>query len=337
MKGVLVLLIFCSVMISSKLASIAVALGASRQRKLMTRMNLLDDFPSKSHVKGLIDNAVNRAMSTLNTKEKMESKIWRDDQYSEKSMQNPRVPSFYENPCIHFTALAHLQWKYVLRPGVDAAIDATCGNGNDSCQIASILFPDGYAGKAELICIDIQQMACENTRHALEVQLGTPLMDPNVRVVCASHARLPTTSSPLALVCWNLGYLPRVEDKSTRTNMESTVTSIADAALQLRVGGLLSVIAYPKTNANEALATNALFEALAALTSNQTDWRDCLETLGPDPIPEEDSMLSVKEAVTKAMHRIIEEGDPNQTWRAMEHRMMGRILSPMLLTLTRIK
>lgn len=300
-------------------------------------MSLLDDFTSKSYVKGFIGNAVNRAMSTLNTKEKMDSTMRREDQCSEKSMQTTQAPSYYENPCIHFTALAHLQWKYVLRPGVDAAIDATCGNGNDSCQIASILFPDGYAGSAELICIDIQDMACENTRHALETQLGTPLMEPHVRVVRASHARLPTTSSPLALVCWNLGYLPRVEDKSTRTDMESTVTSIADAALQLRVGGLLSVIAYPKTNANEALAANALFEALAALTSNQTDWRSCLDSLGPDPIPEGDSVFSVKEAVTTAMNRIIEEGDPNQTWRAMEHRMMGRILSPMLLTLTRIK
>ena len=112
--------------------------------------------------------------------------------------------------------------------------------------------------------------------------------------------------------------------------MESTVTSIADAALRLRVGGLLSIIAYPKTNANEALAANSLFEALAALTSNQTDWRDCLDSIGPDPIPEGDSVFSVKEAVATAINRIIEEGDPNQTWRAMEHRMNGRILSQML-------
>lgn len=300
-------------------------------------MSLLDDFTtSRSSVKGLIGIAMRRAMSTLTTKETIYSTAQGEDRdvVCEKATQ---VPSYFENPCVHFTALAHLQWKYVLRPGVDAAIDATCGNGVDSCKIASILFPDGYAGSSELICIDIQEMACQNTLRALESQLGSPPMEPYVRVLHASHARLPTTSSPLALVCWNLGYLPRVGDKSTYTMMESTVTSIADAALQIRVGGLLSVIAYPKTNAIEALAVNTLFESLAALTANQTDWRDCVASLAPDSMPEGDSMISVKEAVTTAVYRIIEEGDPNQTWRAMEHKTMGRVLSPMLLTLTRIK
>ena len=332
MEGFLVLLIFR--MFSSRLSLMTEALSPSRPRNLISRLSLSDDFTSRSSVQGLIGSALHRAITTLKTKEEIYSTAQREDQSVETTT---RKPSFYENPCVHFTALAHLQWKYVLRPGVDAAIDATCGNGNDSCHIASILFPDAYSSSSELICIDIQEMACQNTRLALEAQLGVPPVEPYVRILHASHARLPTTSSPLALVCWNLGYLPRNADKSTHTMMESTIASIADAALQLRVGGLLSVIAYPKTNANEALAANALFEALGSLTSNQTDWRDCLASLSPDPMPHDDSVYSVKEAVTSAMHRIIEEGDPNQTWRAMEHKMMGRSLSPMLLTLTRIK
>jgi hypothetical protein len=50
-----------------------------------------------------------------------------------------------------------------------------------------------------------------------------------------------------------------------------------------------------------------------------------------------DDPFSVKKAVTSAMERIVAQGYQKQTWRAMEHKMMGRALSPMLLTVTRVK
>ena len=311
----------------------SLALGLSRQRKPV-RMSLLDDFTSKSSVNGLLGNALNRAVNTLNTKQEMESTI----QSEERPKQMPQSGSSYSgNPCVRFTALAHLQWKYVLRPGVDAAIDATCGNGHDSCQLANMLFTNDDPGNSELVCIDIQEVACQNTRQALEEKLGAHLMEKHVRVLQTSHAPLPVISSPLALVCWNLGYLPNLDDKATYTQMESTVASIADAALQLRVGGLLSVMTYPNTNVNEDFAVHALFEALAVLSSKSVDWREYLDTLGQDPQPVGDDAFTVKKAITTAIHRVAAEGGNKQTWRAMEHKMMGRTLAPILLTSTRVK
>ena len=299
-------------------------------------MSLLDDFTSPSSVRGLlVGSAVIRAMNTLSTKQEMESTIYREERLEDYAPMS----SYTGNPCILFTSLAHLQWKYVLRPGIDAAIDATCGNGNDACELASLLFSDDNPGQSELVCIDIQEAACRATRKVLEEKFDANIMENHVRVLHTSHAPLPVTSSPLALVCWNLGYLPKALDKSSSacTKMESTVSSIADAALQLRVGGLLSVMTYPKTNANEDFAVHALFECLALLSSKQIDWKQYLATLEKDPTPDGDETFTVRDTVTKAIHRIVEKGDLKQTWRAMEHQTMGRLLSPMLLTMTRIK
>jgi hypothetical protein len=328
------------VMFSARTASAFGLLARTRRgtaRASHLQMSLLDGFTSKSAVDDLLGNALGRAMSTLNTKQELEATILKDE--SENLAPTPSPHGYADNPCVHFTSLAHLQWEYVLRPGIDSAIDATCGNGHDSCEIAKRLFPnDDDPGASELLCIDVQQMACDATQLALEDQLDPDVMNNHVKVIHASHAPLPITSSPLALVCWNLGYLPKSDDKATYTKTESTLTSIADAALQLRVGGLLSVMTYPKSNANEDFAVHALFECLALLTSRTIDWRDYLESIGEDPVPGSDGdPFSVKKAVTSAMDRIFSQGHQKQTWRAMEHKMMGRPLSPMLLTVTRVK
>lgn len=312
----------------------ALAFGLARRRTAL-RMSLLDDFTSKSAVDGLLGNALGRAINTLNTKQDLAAEIDADPVVSKTSPHG-----YADNPCVHFTSLAHLQWDYVLRPGLDAAIDATCGNGHDSCEIAKRLFPDngnGDPGHSELICVDVQQMACKNTQQALEDCLDSDIVDSHVKVLHASHAPLPVTSSPLALVCWNLGYLPKSDDKATRTKTETTIKSISDAALQLRVGGLLSVMTYPKSNVNEDFAVHALFEGLALLTSRNVDWKEYADSLGEDPVPEDGDNFTVKAAVTDALERIVTEGDAKQTWRAMEHQMMGRALSPILLTVTRVK
>jgi hypothetical protein len=158
-------------MIISPRLVVAALSGSLRHLNKPLGMSLLGDFASPSAVRGLLGTARIRAMNTLSTKDEMESTIQRKERLEEYAP----VSSYAGNPCIHFTSLAHLQWKYVLRPGVDAAIDATCGNGNDSCELASLLFSDDNPGQSELICIDIQEAACRATRKALEEKI-----DPNI-------------------------------------------------------------------------------------------------------------------------------------------------------------
>ena len=68
--------------------------------------------------------------------------------------------------------LAHHYWERLLRPG-DWAIDATCGNGNDTLKLAQIL------GEGGVIGIDIQQEAINKTEallycaHSSFVNLGS--------------------------------------------------------------------------------------------------------------------------------------------------------------------
>eukprot|EP00548_Thalassiothrix_antarctica_P017089 CAMPEP_0194178746 /NCGR_PEP_ID=MMETSP0154-20130528/12285_1 /TAXON_ID=1049557 /ORGANISM="Thalassiothrix antarctica, Strain L6-D1" /LENGTH=185 /DNA_ID=CAMNT_0038893805 /DNA_START=22 /DNA_END=576 /DNA_ORIENTATION=- len=184
------------------------------------------------------------------------------------------APSSYRNnPCISLTALTHQQWEYVLRPGMDSAIDATCGNGHDSKKLAEILFSDNWGkfkSSSSLICIDIQAGACDATKEAVRKVLDNNDIlenNNNVQVLQASHASLlpqiASLSSPLALVCWNLGYLPRSDDKLLRTEVRSTISSIVDAAISIRIGGMLSVMTYPKTNADEDSAVRLLFVELS--------------------------------------------------------------------------
>jgi hypothetical protein len=297
-------------------------------------MGTNDQFGPSFH--NLKDKALNRTTSTLKFQADQHIYVGPPPQHNSQASQ---ISGRYsDNPSVHFTALAHLQWKHVLRPG-DAAIDATCGNGYDSCKLAESMFKECETNdSSELICIDIQAIACEATRNALAQILDPIILDRRVRIIQASHTPLPRSSAPLALVCWNLGYLPNADEKRLYTKMESTVDSIADAALRLRVGGLLSVMTYPKTNPNEDYAVHALFEAMALLSSTQIYWTDYLLELGEDAKTENgDSLFTVKDCVSAAMKRIVEQGDGQQTWRVMEHKMMGRPMSPQLLTATRIK
>jgi len=293
------------------------------------------------NIDGLLEGALKRASNTLNIKEDLESILSESDNETKKVAKFQ--PSYNDNPCVNFAALAHKQWEHILRPGVDSAIDATCGNGHDSKKLAEILFSGGgkFGTSSELICIDMQANACDATREAVMQVLDDPItFEENIQILQTSHESLPEIDSPVALVCWNLGYLPNSNDKFTRTKMESTVASITDAALSLRVGGLLSIMTYPKTNANEDHAVHVLLEGLSLLSSKTINYEEFLASLEQDPYPDNDDSsdsFKIKKTVTNAIYRIVEKGGRKQTWRVMEHKMLGRSLSPILLTATRIK
>ena len=304
----------------------------------------------------MLQGAIGRAMRTLSTKAPQEEQANIVTDESQKRMPEfdnvqfvptVQMDGYLANPAITPTALAHQMWAHALRPNVDTVIDATCGNGNDSVAIASILFSDDDSESAsttdiepQLICIDILEEACETTRGRLAQLLHADTMTCHVNVLCTSHSPLPLPrdQASVGLVCYNLGYLPQ-SDRAMLTQMETTISSIADAALMIRVGGMISVTTYPRSNKNEDYAVHALLEGLALLSSKSVDWRrDYVDELGPDPESRsgEDEYV-VQETVRAALERIVAEGPRKQTWRVLENKMLGRALSPILLTATRIK
>jgi hypothetical protein len=243
--------------------------------------------------------------------------------------------NYNKNPTITSTALAHSLWSYVLRPGIDTAIDATAGNGGDSMALAQMLFSETFSdnsqSQSQLVCIDIQSEACENTRKGLAGILPAEILEKNVQILNQSHAPLamPLDTSSIALVVYNLGFLPGNNTKECMTTTESTIASMADALLMIRVGGLLSVMTYPRTNKPEDFAVHAFLEGLALFTSEQLSWETFIDGL--------DCSESLRDRLKVTLQHVRQEGDAYQTWRVHEHKKIGWIDAPILLTATRIK
>jgi hypothetical protein len=288
--------------------------------------------------------------------------------------------TYLENPSVTPTALAHSLWSQVIRPYQDIVIDATAGNGKDSLILAKFLFPpqeqqlpllqeeeeenNTDASSPQLICIDIQQKACENTIQLLSQYVSKDIMEQNIKVLHQSHAPMPSLSpSSVGLICYNLGYLPGMDDKATcQTQMVTTLYSLTDATLLLRQGGLLSVMTYPGNGWKEYCAVKYFFEGLALFTSKRYDWRDFVEhipndyelqrqhegmygthpnaimnNVDHDENDEKNENDSIRQSVKMGLERIKEQGYEKQTWRVFDHRPLGRPLSPILFTAMRIK
>jgi hypothetical protein len=249
--------------------------------------------------------------------------------------------NYGSNPTISSVALAHSLWSYVLRPGIDSAIDATAGNGGDSMKLAQMLFSPNttttttQGNLSQLVCIDITSEACDNTRQRLASMLPDEILQNNVQVLHQSHAPLAVPLTPdntpctVALVVYNLGFLPKSQKDGTMTTTESTIASMADAILMIRVGGLLSVMTYPRTNVQEDYAVHAFLEGLALFTSASMNWEVFIDDL--------DCSESVRELLKTTLQRVKQTGDDHQTWRVHEHKKIGWIDAPILLTATRIK
>ena len=312
----------------------------------------------------LLDLAFQRADRTLTTvldsksAQQTSSRVdsTSDINFNKKNKQVYMDKRTYKSqPAVTGTALAHLLWKSTLRPGVDSAIDATCGNGHDSLAIANILFSreidfcegevssksDGDSGtiESELLCIDIQDIAVERTTSMLREKIPKDTIFNRINVVQRSHAPLPTnllsSTENIGLIVYNLGWLPgagpKIDDSSEKvaTQLHSTLSSMSDAALALRVGGLLSVMTYPGTCENEADAVAAFAEALAMFTTkNPGGWQK-----GVNEIQSKD----VREVVNVAATKVYENGMKGQAWRVFDHKPLGRPSSPILVTAMRIK
>ncbi len=121
----------------------------------------------------------------------------------------------------------------------DIVIDATAGNGHDTLFLAERVGPFG-----KVYAFDIQEEALKITAARLAAAGVT-----NVRLIHDDHARMlqvvePQDHGRIATVMFNLGYLPR-GDKTIITKTPSTLAAIRAAIQLLRVGGTLTILAYP--------------------------------------------------------------------------------------------
>ena len=107
-------------------------------------------------------------------------------------------------------------WQEHLRPG-DGAIDATCGNGNDTLFLSELLLPHP---ESYVYGYDLQSSAIENTRKLVPSE--------RVRLFCQSHETFGPLPFPPRLIVYNLGYLPK-GDKAIVTQTASTLKSVGEA------------------------------------------------------------------------------------------------------------
>lgn len=139
---------------------------------------------------------------------------------------------------VTLTEVAATAWGRWIEPG-GMVIDATAGNGHDTCHLARLVGPSGH-----VFAVDIQSAALRQTESRL-VELG--LLE-RVTLIHGDHARLlewlpSEVVGRISLACFNLGYLPG-GDHTLRTEPESTLKALRAAAKTLSPGGCLSVMTY---------------------------------------------------------------------------------------------
>lgn len=131
------------------------------------------------------------------------------------------------------TQLAQELTADAIRPG-DTVVDATVGNGFDTCFLAQLVGPQGA-----VIGYDVQQCAIDATRARL-----TAAGLENVDLRLESHVALAALErGSLSAVMFNLGYLPRA-DHTVTTRAESSLVAVRAAVDAVRGGGVVSVLCY---------------------------------------------------------------------------------------------
>jgi Putative rRNA methylase len=136
------------------------------------------------------------------------------------------------------TALCHHLLRPCLKPGA-WVVDATAGNGHDTCFLAEAVGPEG-----RVIALDAQAEAVAITRQRLEAA-G---VQARVTLQIGRHehweALLPACwRGAIAAVVLNLGYRPG-GDKQVVTQAASTCQALTAALDWLAPGGCLSILAY---------------------------------------------------------------------------------------------
>ncbi len=130
---------------------------------------------------------------------------------------------------------AHQLMKNSLQKG-ELAVDATCGNGNDTLLLAELVGPRG-----KVLAFDIQEQAIRMTQSRLE-KAGLD----NVTLIQRSHEFVDEyvqETEQIGAAIFNLGYLPR-SDKKVITNSSSTIPAVEKILNRLKQSGLLVLVVY---------------------------------------------------------------------------------------------
>jgi ubiquinone/menaquinone biosynthesis C-methylase UbiE len=121
----------------------------------------------------------------------------------------------------------------------ELAIDATAGNGHDTCFLAQLVGSRGH-----VYAFDIQETALLNTKSRLSEE---NLLE-RVTLFHENHAHMdqhiPTsTHDHIRAILFNLGYLPH-GDKGLTTQAGSTVAALESGARLLAPGGIMAIVLY---------------------------------------------------------------------------------------------
>lgn len=150
----------------------------------------------------------------------------------------PRIPKSDRPRIPRLTEQAQTLVREVVKPG-DSVIDATAGNGHDTCFLAEAVGKNG-----RVVAFDVQNDALQRTSARLD-DVGYQ----NVTLHQRSHAEIKDAVPEflhgcVAAVMFNLGYLPGGDHEVT-TSTESSLTAITVALRLVRSGGIVTVLAYP--------------------------------------------------------------------------------------------
>lgn len=147
-----------------------------------------------------------------------------------------------------------------LEPG-GIAIDATVGNGHDTLFLVQEV---GQGG--QVVGFDVQTEALQATRE--HVRAEAPAAVDRLRLVHDGHEQMTShveeeTRGRVGAVMFNLGYLPG-SDHAVTTEAETTLDALRAAVDLLRVGGIITIVAYPGHEGGR-VETEAVSEWAAAL------------------------------------------------------------------------
>ena len=129
---------------------------------------------------------------------------------------------------------SHTLLKEVVQPG-DTVVDATMGNGNDTCFLAELV---GTSGK--VYAFDIQEQALDATRQKLTERSLTAQSE----LILDGHQYIENyVHQPIKAAVFNLGYLPN-SDKTIITLPQTTQQAFNQLLSRLVPSGRLVIVAY---------------------------------------------------------------------------------------------
>lgn len=130
--------------------------------------------------------------------------------------------------------LSHDILKKVVNEG-DTVVDATCGAGNDTVFLASLVGKNG-----RVLSFDIQKCAIDIAREKIK----NNSLEDIVTLINDGHENLDLyVNSEVSAVIFNLGYLPK-GDHNISTNYKTTITAIKKAFNVIKSHGLIVIVIY---------------------------------------------------------------------------------------------